>query len=864
MVKRILKLIVILNVLLLSCAFASKSILINQSDSVYLFSYGGNKPSAGLQFAWSTDEKNWKPIGRGNGFLRSDYGPGGSQKKMFNPFLIFGEDGMWHCIWSLNDTEPIYAHAASPNLIDWNRQSYQAVSEGLNFLRPGIKFDQNQKNYLITYTDASGKFFAAATKDFKRNESARKISAINYIRSVEVNLLSGKVSGQIHRVEWAVVDRLIKAYQFRDFRNISSEETSLQDAYRFADLKPVEAKFTVDVANAKPISNTLIGVFFEDLNYAADGGLYAELIQNRDFEYDLHDKFGHDKSWTHTYSWSSTGLGVGFTIDSTAPIHPNNPHYGVLKSGVGGGSLINAGFDGIPLKQNKKYNFSFFSKLLSKGKGKLKVRLIGNNGAVFAETVLAVASGPWRNLKAVLTSNATVADARLELQVLQVGKLAVDMISLFPQDTYKSRTNGLRADLAETIADIHPRFVRFPGGCLAHGDGINNIYRWKNTIGPLEARKPQRNIWHYHQSAGLGYFEYFQFCEDIGAEPVPVVAAGVPCQNSVDGGNGQHGGIPMEQMGKYVQDVIDLVEWANGDVNTKWGKVRALAGHPKPFNLKYIGVGNEDMITDVFEERFTMIVNALKTAHPEITVIGTAGPNFEGTDYREGWDLASKLKIPIVDEHYYNKAGWFINNQDFYDSYDRSKPKVYLGEYAATVPGRGANFESALSEAIYLTSLERNADVVSMSSYAPLLAREGHTQWNPDMIYFNNTEVKLTAAYQVQKLYGQNSGDQYLPVSVTLSNNQDAVKKRVAVSVVRDSKSKDMIIKLVNLLPVAVKVTTDLNNIVLVGEKITKTVLQGSLTDKNIVPKVSEAPITEINSTELPPYSFTVLRVKTK
>lgn len=862
--NRILKLVGILHVLLIQCAFASKPVLVDQPDSVYLFSYGANNPSVGLQFAWSPDKKNWNLIGGGNGFLRSDYGPGGSQKKMFNPFVIFGADKMWHCIWSLNATEQIYAHAASENLIDWNRQSYPAVSKGQNFLRPGIKFDLNQKNYLVTYTDAKGKFFAVETKDFKRNDRGREISAEDYIPSVDVNLPSSKVSGQIHRVKWAVVDRLIKAYELRNFKNIAKEETTQQDAYRFAGLKPIEAKFTVNAENAKPISNTLIGIFFEDLNYAADGGLYAELIQNRDFEYDLHDKFGSDKSWTRSHSWTSAGVGVSFTIDSIAPVHPNNLHYAVLKTSANGGSLINSGFDGIALKKGEKYNFSLFAKLLDKGKGNLKVRLIGNNGDVFGETIIAVASGPWRNSKAVLTSNATVTDAKLELQAIQAGRLAIDMVSLFPRDTYKGRTNGLRADLAKTIADIHPRFVRFPGGCLAHGDGLNNIYRWKNTIGPLEARKPQRNIWHYHQSVGLGYFEYFQFCEDIGAEPVPVVAAGVSCQNSRDGGNGQQGGIPMEQMDEYVQDIIDLVEWANGDVNTKWGKIRAQAGHPKPFNLKYIGVGNEDLITDIFEERFTMIVNALKKAHPEIIVIGTAGPSFEGTDYREGWDVASRLKIPIVDEHYYNKAGWFINNQDFYDSYDRSKPKVYLGEYAATVPGQGANFESALSEAIYLTSLERNADVVSMSSYAPLLAKEGHTQWNPDMIYFNNTEVRLTAAYQVQKLYGQNSGDQYLPASVTLSNSQDAVKKRVAISVVRDSKSKDLIIKLVNLLPVAVKALTDFKNITPLGEKITKTVLQGQLTDKNILPAVAEAPLAEINSTELPPYSFTILRVKTK
>ena len=862
--KRIVKLLVIINVLFIQYVAASKSNLIDHPDSVYLFSYGSGNPAAGLQFAWSTDKKNWKLIGTGNGFLRCDYGPGGTQKKMFDPFLIYGADGIWHCIWSLNATEQIYAHAASENLIDWNRQSYSTVSKGSNFLRPGIKFNLDKKSYLVSYTDANGKFFAVSTTNFKRNEPATEISAGDYIPSVEVYLPLGKVSGQIHRVEWSVVDRLIKAYELRNFRNILKEESSLQDTYRFAGLKPIEAKFVVDAENARPISNTLIGIFFEDLNYAADGGLYAELIQNRDFEYDLHDKFGRDKSWNHSHSWSSAGEGTSFIIDSMAPIHRNNLHYAVLKTGAHGGSLINSGYDGITLKKGESYNFSLFSKLLDRDKGKLKVRLIGSKGEVYAETLLTVTSGNWRNSKAVLTSNATIADAKLELQALQAGKLAVDLVSLFPQDTYKGRVNGLRADLAETIADIHPRFVRFPGGCLAHGDGINNIYRWKNTIGPLEARKPQRNIWHYHQSVGLGYFEYFQFCEDIGAAPLPVIAAGVPCQNSVDGGNGQQGGIPMEQMDEYIQDIIDLIEWANGGVNTKWGKVRAEAGHPKPFNLKYIGVGNEDLITDVFEERFTMIVNALKKVHPEIVVIGTSGPNFEGTDYREGWEIASRLKIPIVDEHCYNRAGWFINNQNFYDSYDRSKPKVYLGEYAATVPGKGANFESALSEAIYLTSLERNADVVSMTSYAPLLAREGHTQWNPDMIYFNNTEVKLTAAYQVQKLYGQNSGDQYLPALVTLSNNQDAVKNRVAISVVRDSNSKDLIIKFVNLLPVAVKVTTDLNNIVPIGEKITKTVLQGQLTDKNVSPFVTEAPLAEINSTELAPYSFTVLRAKTK
>lgn len=361
------------------------------------------------------------------------------------------------------------------------------------------------------------------------------------------------------------------------------------------------------------------------------------------------------------------------------------------------------------------------------------------------------------------------------------------------------------------MADLHPRFVRFPGGCVAHGNGIDNIYRWKNSVGPLEARKPMGNLWGYHQTLGLGYFEYFQFCEDIGAEPLPVLAAGVPCQNSacIPGkplSGGQQGGIPMEEMGAYVQDILDLIEYANGDPKkSKWAKMRAEAGHPEPFNLKYVGIGNEDLITPVFEERFEMIFKAVKEKYPEITVIGTVGPFYEGTDYEAGWKFATRLNVPMVDEHYYNTPGWFINNQDYYDRYDRAKPKVYLGEYAAHLPGRPNNIETALAEALYLTSVERNGDIVSMTSYAPLLAKEGHTQWNPDLIYFNNREVKPTVGYYTQLLYGQNSGDSYLPADRKIDNPRQDVQKRIGTSVVRDSKTGDWIVKLVNLLPVPVK-----------------------------------------------------------
>ena len=312
----------------------------------------------------------------------------------------------------------------------------------------------------------------------------------------------------------------------------------------------------------------------------------------------------------------------------------------------------------------------------------------------------------------------------------------------------------------------------------------------------------------------------------------------------------------MGEMDEYIQDVLDLVEYANGDVKTKWGKMRVEAGHPKPFNLKYIGIGNEDLITDIFEERFTMIYNAMKKAHPEITVIGTVGPFYEGTDYIQGWGLATKLKVPMVDEHYYEQPGWFIHNQHFYDSYDRNRSKVYLGEYAS----RGNTWYNALAEAAYLTAIERNADIVSMASYAPLLAKEGHTQWNPDLIYFNNQEVKPTVNYYIQKLFGQHAGDKYMPVNITLSVGQEAVAKRFSVSVVKDEKTNTLIVKLVNILPVPVTATLGLQGMGLLGGSAAQTLMQGQPEAKEVQPVESLFEITEKPVVEMPPYSFTVLR----
>ncbi|MBC3538558.1 alpha-L-arabinofuranosidase C-terminal domain-containing protein [Rufibacter sediminis] len=846
---------------------AGAATVLNEPDSVNLLSYGTAKNNShnGLHFAWSRDKKNWSSIGNEFSYLKSDYGRWGSEKRMMTPVVFRGPDGQWQCVWGLNEREKLFAHASSKDLVYWGRQSYPEVKKGTNVLRPVVQYDAKSAQYTITYTDAAGKYYRVTTKEFKTYSPVTEVSAAEYKSANQtVALPGGEVAGQVHRVAWPEVDQLIKTYELKQYKSSQYGETTAQDAQRFAGLKPVEAKISLQAANSKPISDLLVGVFFEDLNYAADGGLYAELIQNRDFEYDPSDKEGHDKNWTSTHSWSLKGDNTTLAIETAAPVHPNNPHYAVLDTKVPGAALANTGFDGIAVKKGERYTFSLFTKQLQGKAGKLQVRLVSDKLGVLAQTTVNTSAKGWKTATAVLTPSAQAADARLEVQPLSAGRVALDMFSLFPQKTFKGRKNGLRADLAQTIADLHPRFVRFPGGCVAHGDGLGNIYHWKNTIGPLEARKPQRNLWGYHQTAGLGYFEYFQFCEDVGAIPVPVVAAGVPCQNSGVGGGGQQGGIPMSEMGAYVQDILDLVEYANGSVHTKWGKKRAEAGHPEPFNLKYIGVGNEDLITDVFEERFTMIYKALQDKHPEITVIGTVGPFSEGTDYVEGWQIASKLNIPIVDEHYYQPPGWFIHNQDYYDRYDRSKSKVYLGEYAAHLPGRPNNLETALAEALYLTSVERNGDIVSMASYAPLLAKEGHTQWNPDLIYFNNTEVKPTVGYEVQKLFGQNAGTDYLPSTVQLSNNQEAVRKRIAVSVVRDVKSKDLIVKMVNLLPVPVATSLDLAGFNMAGAKAVKTVLQGNPTDKNLKPSATTLTLADSTNTELPAYSCTVLRIKNK
>lgn len=554
----------------------------------------------------------------------------------------------------------------------------------------------------------------------------------------------------------------------------------------------------------KPISPDLIGIFFEDLNYAADGGLYAELVQNRSFEYSPVEQ----THWGALSFWDTvkTGGGDGHVkVANYRPVHKNNPHYVVLtvsRPGDGVG-MSNPGFDGIPLKANESYRASFwaYQPFMNEQWGNnsivgkpmpVTIRLEGKDGKVLAEGTVDVVGRDWKQYTVELKSSGTDNQAKLLLLAQAKGGIALDMISLFPKDTFKSHPNGLRKDLAQTIADIKPKFVRFPGGCLVHGSGIHQYYDWKDTVGPIEQRKAARNSWGYHQTMGLGYFEYFQFCEDIGAKPLPVVAAGVCCQHGGDTpGTGQEG-LPMEEMPSYIQDVLDLVEWANGPADSKWGAVRAAAGHPEPFGLKYIGVGNEDAITPVFKERFKMISDAIKKQYPEIVVIGTSGPFASGEDYDKGWDFVREIGVEMVDEHYYVSPQWFWDNLLRYDKYDRNGASVYVGEYAAHDRGKRNTLRSAIAEAAGLTSYERNGDIVTLASYAPLLARRGHTQWTPDMIYFDIDSVYPSANYYVQKLFGNNSGDIYMDTELITDN------KMLTASTVKDSSSDNIIIKIVN------------------------------------------------------------------
>ena len=642
-------------------------------------------------------------------------------------------------------------------------------------------------------------------------------------------------------------------------------------------------------AGGKAISDELIGIFFEDINNSADGGLYAELIQNGSFEFNANERdgWGPSTAWKILRPGHSLGM-LQSRMDNS--IHPNNPTYIRLHAertrefydynGWRGYGIQNDGFGGMVVKAGQKYDFSVFLRNIG-GAKQVRVALVEpvlgwppKDPKLLAEATITVSDKSWKKYEAVFTPSEDSENAALQILMLTDGDMDIDMVSLMPEDTYKG--HGLRKDLATTLAELKPKFMRFPGGCVVHGggDGFWNTYRWKTTIGPKETRKQQKNTWGYHQSVGLGYFEYFQFCEDAGMEPLPILPCGVSCQ-------GTNGGwslwptqaqdvVPMSEMDEWVAEAIDLIEWANGDPATnKWAKMRAEAGHPKPFNLKYLGIGNEEKISPEFIERFKYIYERVTKAHPEIKIVGTDGPGSHSgnPDYEAGWKLADELGMPINDEHYYEPRDYFLNKRQ-YDNYPRDrKTKVYLGEYAA----KDKKLIDALAEGLYLLHVERNADVVTMTSYAPLLAKKDGTQWNPDLIYFDNNRTYPTCSYFVQQMFGQSAGQYYYGDCVKFEGDAaDAIQPMENVhygqSVILNVKTRQLFVKLVNAGADAKKANIDLSRFKSIKKLATKTTIAGQPNDENnfdaqpIYPKTDVVKAQKKFALDLAPYSMVMIQ----
>ena len=499
------------------------------------------------------------------------------------------------------------------------------------------------------------------------------------------------------------------------------------------------------------LSPHLYGLFFEDINYGADGGLYAELVQNRSFEYHPRSKPEH----TALHAWEKIerdGARATLSVSDAHPLHANNRHHlevTVTGAEPGRAGVANTGFDGIPLDADARYDFSVHARVAGwSGPASLTVALELPDGTIAGSLTLEGLGAEWQKLEGELVADRAADRARLVVTTAGRGTLDLDMVSLFPRDTWRGRKNGLRKDLVQAMADLKPGFLRFPGGCIAHGHGLDNVYRWKDTVGDIAERKPNWNLWGYHQTYGLGYFEYFQLCEDLGALALPVLPVGVSC-----GFRGLEV-VPMDQLQPYIQDALDLVEFANGPADSRWGSVRARMGHPEPFNLRHLCLGNEEHDNAEVRERFPLFARALREAHPEIKIIGTSGLSAHIPLY----ELMARERVYSSDEHYYELPDWFIHHQNRFDSFDRSKPKIFVGEYASW----GNNLFNAVAEAAYLTGIERNGDIVDMSAYAPLFARDGRTQWHPNLLYFDQRRVLRTANYHVQQLFSLNKGDAHL------------------------------------------------------------------------------------------------------
>ncbi|WP_407427699.1 alpha-L-arabinofuranosidase C-terminal domain-containing protein [Arcticibacter sp.] len=555
--------------------------------------------------------------------------------------------------------------------------------------------------------------------------------------------------------------------------------------------------FTIKANEIKAeVAPTMWGLFFEDINQGADGGLYAELVKNRSFEFDV-----AGMGWKEIKDKDAEGSAL---YQNRGNANPANRRYVQLKSESGRYGLANEGFKGMGIKQGMQYDFSVLARQHEGRSGSLLVELVDEKGTVIGSTSVKPASTDWAKYTASFVASATVPKASLNVVLTEKGGMDLDMISLFPKDTWKGRKGGLRADMVQLLADMKPGFFRFPGGCIVEGRTLDERFQWKKTIGKPEDRELIINRWNvefkhrlapdYFQSFGLGFFEYFQLCEDIGASPLPILNAGMACQfNTAEV-------VPLDELQPYIQDALDLIEFANGPASSPWGKKRAEMGHPEPFNMTMIGVGNENWGPQ-YIERLKVFTKAINDKYPGIKIVNSSGtdPSGDRFDYLDK-ELRA-MNVDIIDEHYYRAPQWFLDNAGRYDSYDRQGPKVFAGEYAAqsvriASPDNKNNWHCAMSEAAFMTGLERNADVVVMASYAPLFAHAEGWQWTPDLIWVDNLRSYGTANYQVQKLFSLNKGTHVVPV--LLDNKAVSGQEGYYASATIDRKTNELILKVVN------------------------------------------------------------------
>ena len=607
------------------------------------------------------------------------------------------------------------------------------------------------------------------------------------------------------------------------------------------------------------IPSTMYGLFFEDINFGADGGLYAELVKNRSFEFQ-----------EALMGWTPFG---SVEVRSDNPCFDRNPHYARLSYDreITHTGLENEGFRGMGIRANEPYDLTFHARVVKGERLTLRVELVSAANEIIETGRVTLEGKRWTTYKLALQPQTTELKARLRLTMETPGTLDLEHVSLFPRHTFNDRPNGLRADLAEALKALKPGVFRFPGGCIVEGTTIETRYQWKNTVGPVENRPLNINRWNYtfphkkfpdyYQSYGLGFFEYFQLSEDLGAEPLPVLNCGLSCQFENEGME-QH--VPVDQLQPYIDDALDLIEFANGPATSRWGKVRVEMGHPAPFGLKYIAIGNEQW-GELYPERLAPFVQAIRARYPEIQIVGSAGPNAEGEQFEYLWPEMRRLQVDLVDEHYYRSPEWFLASAGRYDGYDRAnKPPVYAGEYAChhEVDKKKVNTHwSAVCEAVAMTGFERNCDVVQMASYAPLFARVGHDQWSPNLIWFDLGKSYATPNYYVQQMFSVNRPSRIVP-----STAKGALFFQVCGF---DDKTGEYIVKCVNVSGEPRALAVDFGEVVKAGD-VRRISLSGAKLDMNDLANPQRvAPVEDsfrfaggrVLTTELKPTSLTVLRI---